>query len=207
MQIKILYIRTLRQNQLQMIYTFERRVKEHFSATIPEIFRRLITGISVEMKIIASRRVFARSSLLRRGKESAFDIRGCRWDEGHARSPDSFYRNIFASRGRQQPLASSSAREAGRGSAAWRWSDLSLKGRFFQAANPVDCVRKGPPSLEFPVRRGARSSCRRQRRGGRRAKGGERNEERREGESGDSSWGRGAVEPEGWWKSEREIRR
>lgn len=28
-----------------------------------------------------------------------------------------------------------------------------MKSRFFQAANPVDCARKGPPSLEFPVRR------------------------------------------------------
>lgn len=45
-------------------------------------------------------------------------------------------------------------------------------------------MRKGLPSLEFPVRKGAKSSCRRQRRGDRRAKGGERSEKRREGESG-----------------------
>lgn len=44
-------------------------------------------------------------------------------------------------------------------------------------------------------------------RGPERERGRKENEERREGESGDSPGGSGAVEPEGWCKSEREIRR
>lgn len=105
------------------------------------------------MKIIASRHVLARSSLLRRGKESGFDIRGCRWDKSHARSP-TLFTGIFSHRAVDSSLSLPLTREKQVKEA--HWSDLSLKGRFFQAANPVDCVRKGPPSLEFPVRRGAR---------------------------------------------------
>lgn len=58
--------------------------------------------------------------------------------------------------------------------------DLSFKGRFFQAANPVvDCVCKGPPSSEFPVRREARSLSKTKARGLARERSG-RVEERRE---------------------------
>jgi len=59
----------------------------------------------------------------------------------------------------------------------------------------VDCVRKGPPSLEFPVRKGARSSLKTKTRGSAHERG-EGDEENREGESGTLREG-GAVEPGG----------
>jgi len=105
------------------------------------------------MKIIAPQRVLARSSLLRRGKKNSFDIRvvvGTR----ATRVRRLFSREYFCiARSRAASCFLSREKQV---EEARCWSDLSLKGRFFQAANPVDCVHKGPPSLEFPARRGVR---------------------------------------------------
>lgn len=119
-----------------------------------------------------------------------------------------FSRGIFSHRAVESTLSLPLARRAGRGGAVWRWGDLSLKGRFFQAANPVDCVHKDPPSLEFPVRRGGEELVSKTKtRGSARERGWRERGEAR-GWVGDSPWGREvAVVPEGRRKSEREIRR
>jgi len=88
-----------------------------------------------------------------------------RW-EGRARSS-----NLFSKVFLHRPYSglSSPPREQGEGRGGerttgrrrWRWGDLSFKGRFFQAANPADCVRRSPIPSRNPRSWRSGRACRR----------------------------------------------